>query len=323
MAGNASNWYKPNSGPLKGQAVYLSKAQRAVLMLDDAGGRGRALDLLESGSSVVLAAANRQRPAAAISSARIETVEGGIKPRAGDKAEQITITVGAPGNQLRRLRVQAIVQGGVALHKSIDDDSGFSLSGAKSGLLAGWAATEEQGREALRRLDAAKLDWDRLSSTGADDPEQQRALKVIRELTAEGVLEDIGRRRERLSAASRRGADRRFANERAAQSNSRVSQLITEVGETPRHLTNPERVALRYSTAPTKLTFERNGKRAMVLVNQSAPNKTAKGKVFVSVRNADGTTQSQVVSIAKLPNLLEQLSGYTPLDMRAGGGYGW
>ena len=28
MAGNASNWFKPTAGPLKGQSVYLDRAQR-------------------------------------------------------------------------------------------------------------------------------------------------------------------------------------------------------------------------------------------------------------------------------------------------------
>jgi hypothetical protein len=80
MAGSASNWFKPNAGPLKGQAVYLSKAQQGQVVqaiMNAVGGkaappdpRGMVSRLLDRGTtmaspSVKLAwnLANSERPA--------------------------------------------------------------------------------------------------------------------------------------------------------------------------------------------------------------------------------------------------------------------
>jgi hypothetical protein len=60
MAGSASNWFRPTAGPLAGQAVYISKAQRAGLR------SGSILAGLNNGMPFTLGLANAQRPAASM-----------------------------------------------------------------------------------------------------------------------------------------------------------------------------------------------------------------------------------------------------------------
>ena len=59
MAGNASNWYKPQAGPLKGQSVYLSKVQQLSLTR---GATPGVLAQLEAGDRAAVATANALRP---------------------------------------------------------------------------------------------------------------------------------------------------------------------------------------------------------------------------------------------------------------------
>lgn len=58
MAGSASNWYKVSSGPLKGQTVYISKAQKAAL-------GGNILSSLNKGTPAYVNAASYRPPGTA------------------------------------------------------------------------------------------------------------------------------------------------------------------------------------------------------------------------------------------------------------------
>jgi predicted kinase len=88
MAGSASNWFKPSSGPLKGQAVYLSKAQQGLTYMYKPS-REAVLKMLSDpehvGSAAMIARyANAQRPAKAAGGDRVRRPTSG---RAGQAAD--------------------------------------------------------------------------------------------------------------------------------------------------------------------------------------------------------------------------------------------
>ena len=159
MAGNSGNWYKPTAGPIKGQAVYFSKAERGSLE------RADLLKELELGNVYFLNRVNASRPRAALEAGRVRALPA--RPPVGPPTEvRMAIANFRTGEATA---VPAVAQG--ALH-ILPDISYARATGVRGGRRNVWlvrhrdtgkviatTASRETALAAMATLNASGIEW--------------------------------------------------------------------------------------------------------------------------------------------------------------------